>query len=138
MLDALTICVTGGRSYLNHRRVREVLDQAQALHSVTKVIHGACPTGADAYAHCWCVTNDVDSDPYPADWHDLTVVPCVVGQKNGRPYNKLAGFNRNIVMARKEPDYVLVFPGGPGTMDMMHRALKRDIPIDVQCEDPIP
>jgi hypothetical protein len=66
---------------------------------------------------------------YPALWEDLSDTPVQVRyNKYGKPYNMLAGPNRNLKMA-KNADAIVVFNGGTGTADMKKQAKKQGLDI---------
>jgi hypothetical protein len=120
----LIVLVTGGRSYFNRRRVFAELDRIYGeAHGKLRIVHGGAK-GADALADAWCKRNHIDHKAYPAAWGDLTATPRLVRYHfNGAPYNALAGANRNQQMLDEEPiNFVLAFPGGTGTADMVRRA----------------
>jgi len=72
-----------------------------------KIIHGACPAGADRVADAWAKRNMMPVKPFPADWDT---------------YKKGAGPRRNQQMVDTMPSYVIAFPGGNGTRDCVARA----------------
>lgn len=93
------------------------------------IVHGACPTGADAFAHGWFSlplddpTLTAIEEAHPADW--------------GR-YGKGAGPIRNREMVDAGADLVLAFPlPGPksrsrGTWDCVGAAEAHGIPVEVR------
>ena len=86
------------------------------------LVHGACPTGADAFAEDWYWHMIDDGrvglyiERYPADWS---------------AYGKFAGPKRNKQMVDSKPDIVLAFPLGEskGTRGTMKMALAAGIPV---------
>lgn len=109
----IRVLVTGGRNYDDQRSVDaalyRVLDQYGAVH----VIHGGAG-GADACANAWAMAARVGGaavtvEKFPAEWRRL---------------GKAAGPARNSQMLREgRPDFVIAFPGGAGTADMVAKAL---------------
>jgi hypothetical protein len=124
------VLVTGGRRLTDHGPIWKALDDIHAETPIEVVIHGMCPTGADAMAGDWALHNQVLVQEYEADWDNLDVPGARIRiGKNGKPYNVLAGFQRNERMLRHScPTIVLAFPdancprGSPGTSDMIARA----------------
>lgn len=106
----MRVLVCGGRDYRSRGTVFHTLTE---LHP-SVVIHGGCPTGADAFAQEWA-SPVVPIEMYAAEW-----------DKHG----KAAGPIRNQRMIDEgKPDLVVAFPGGRGTADMVRRARKAGIPV---------
>lgn len=130
------VVVTGSRSWDGAAAVRVALAEqhliASALDLRLVVVHGACPTGADAIADTWArrmegIRGHVDTtvEPWPADW-----------DRHGRP----AGPTRNRAMLDAGTDIVLAFraPGrlSRGTDDCVRAAVTRRIPVLIHGELP--
>lgn len=79
-----------------------------------KIIHGACPTGADRVADKWAERNMMPRRRIAADW-----------DKHG----KAAGPMRNQAMVDLKPSYAIAFPGGRGTQDCVQRCDKAGIQV---------
>jgi hypothetical protein len=94
--------VCGGRDYDDAAMVENILTQL----APSAIAHGDA-RGADRLADNWAVRHRVLVIRYPADW--------TVGRKAGplRNQHMLEDF---------KPDYLIAFPGGRGTADMMNRA----------------
>ena len=90
------------------------------------VVHGACPTGADAAAEQWAQAMKASGLPvsverFHADWHR---------------FGKAAGPMRNTTMVADGADVCLAFPGPArpdgqrsGTQDCMAKAEAAGIPV---------
>ena len=71
----MRVLVTGSRDWTDQAAVLDALSAISA-HVVDDilVVHGACPTGADAYARDWVTERravgetTVDEEPHPVDW----------------------------------------------------------------------
>ncbi|WP_052372155.1 SLOG family protein [Nocardia otitidiscaviarum] len=127
------VIVTGSRSYPCEDDVWEALAMAIAEHcdagDTFTVVHGACPTGADAHAASWFRLPDGGSgvtfleERYPAEW---------------RLFGKAAGPRRNAEMVALGADLVLAFPlegsreRSRGTWDCVDRARAAGIPVEIQ------
>jgi hypothetical protein len=112
--EKLTVGVTGGRSYRDYFTVQKALAKVSARFDIT-VVHGDCPTGADAWARQWCEMTGTPERRYPADWETK---------------GQAAGFLRNEQMAKEAGiQLLLAFPGGPGTNDMVQRCHRYGIPL---------
>lgn len=112
----MVVIVSGGRNYKERSRVFEILDKVHTeIGKITVLKHGACPTGADAYASDWAQsTEGVQEKTFPANWNKL---------------GKSAGPIRNADMIRSGADFVILFPGGKGTGDCRKKAKMAGIPI---------
>ena len=119
-LKPMRVLITGGRiSTLKklgidpgamHALVVKTLNiiSARGAREIT-VIHGGA-NGIDSMADSWAAATRTKREVYPVtpeEWEKL---------------GKAAGSIRNGVMLTKEPDLVLAFPGGNGTLDMVIRA----------------
>jgi hypothetical protein len=115
-MQTYKLLVCGGRDYSDTARLTEVLDRVRLHLGAIEliIIHGGCPTGADAMADKWAEDRGVERIVFLADW-----------KNQGRA----AGPIRNQKMLDDgAPDGVIAFPGGRGTADMMKRATKLNLP----------
>lgn len=112
MRKSFKILVTGGRDFNDH----DLLDLAlSALKDIlganVTLAHGAA-RGLDLMAAKWARDNDWQVLSYPAQW---------------KLYRNAAGPIRNQKMLDEfDPDLVLSFPGGSGTLDMSKRAAAKN------------
>lgn len=109
MGDDLTpyrVLVTGSRDWADEDAVADDLVQAWRAASTQTlvVVHGHCPTGADAIADLWvramqmgCFHPTPDAERHPAAWRPA-------GQ-----YNSAAGFERNAEMVALGADRCLAY-----------------------------
>ena len=116
----ITILVCGGRGYKDKEKA------FRALYSVSEVgcMHGeprgftivtGGATGADALAGEWAALNNATLKVYPPNWN---------------LHGRAAGPIRNQEMIDKERiDFVIAFPGGKGTLDMVTRAKNKNIKV---------
>jgi hypothetical protein len=118
----LKVLVTGGRDFSDFVRFLGILDRVHRERGpITAIIHGDCPTGADAMVAKWMLgiqgthwDTPIVIRKYPADW-DL--------------HGKAAGPLRNQQMVDQKPDLCVAFPGGRGTADCVRRAQAAGIEI---------
>lgn len=84
------------------------------------VIDGACPQGGiDSLAHQWAVVNWCQSERYPPKFGMVKDYGFAIAAKA-----------RNQQMLDEEnPDLVVAFPGGRGTMDMIDRAQRAGVEV---------
>jgi hypothetical protein len=120
--------ITGGRDYTNRARVYQILDAAVDRLGLTELIHGDCPTGADALGKEWAIERGIGQRKMPADWDDLSQPDARIKTRaDGKQYDANAGHRRNQKMVDLRPDHVIGFLGGPGTRDALKRARKAGI-----------
>lgn len=114
----MRVLVCGGRDFNDFEWLNEVLTWFAGENGVDLIIHGAA-RGADSLAGEWAQLANIPVKAYPADW-----------QKHG----KAAGHIRNALMISDgKPDYVIAFPGGRGTANMIEQARKAGIGV-MECE----
>lgn len=125
----MKVVVTGGRDYADQQRVDEILDTIHRETRIEMLGHGDA-SGADSLADDWAKRRGVAVDPHPADWDDIDTPPVLIRVRNGKPYNVLAGFRRNIDMLDEiRPDLVVAFFGSRGTAHCRMEAFKRGIAV---------
>ena len=113
------VLVTGSRDWDDMQELRYALIHATAIHLPSVVIvHGACPTGADAMAAEWASDMGVQAEEHPADWDGL---------------GKGAGPRRNAEMVAAGANVCLAFykhgAGNKGTDHCASLAGKAGIPV---------
>jgi hypothetical protein len=102
------VAVCGGRDFNDMGAVFSTMDMLSAnFGPIERLIHGDCPTGADAFADRWGNERGIRVDRYAADW---------------KRFGKSAGPRRNSAMIAARPDAVVAFEGGDGTRDMVSKA----------------
>lgn len=110
----MRVLVCGGREFRDEVRVNAVLDAQHGLQPITLIIQGGA-SGADALAGHWARANKVKQRVFEADW---------------ARYGRAAGGIRNQQMLDEaKPDLVVSFPGGPGTTDMVNRAVHASVEV---------
>lgn len=104
----MKILVTGSRIWKDENLIQDALQKYNHMKPV--LIHGDCPTGADAIADKIARELGWEIEAYPADWS--------LGKK--------AGPLRNIYMVDLCPDVVLGFPteSSRGTIQCINYAKK--------------
>lgn len=110
----MRLLVCGGRKFADRECLFKVLDamscdwdDEEAKNGITAVIHGNA-TGADKMAGEWARQNGIEVVVFQAEWHR---------------WGAAAGTIRNQKMLDDgRPDFVVAFPGGNGTADMIRRA----------------
>lgn len=118
------VLITGGRDYDNYPRTSVVMAGLVRNYGPDICfVQGGAP-GADAAARHWCVSNGVACLTMDAPW-DF--------------YGKRAGHWRNAQMVRwVDVDFVVAFPGGPGTASMRRIALGAGLAVHVVDDETYP
>lgn len=122
----MRILVTGSRTWTDEFRVRFELRKAGAayLPSSITIVHGGCPSGADAMADRFAADHNLSVERNPANW------------ERGRQ----AGFIRNAEMVRAGADLCLAFirQGSRGASHCADLAEKAGIPVRRFVDDTEP
>lgn len=105
----LDVIVCGGREFADYQLVRAVL---QSLN-LGVVVQGAA-RGADRLAARAARELGVETMSFPANWDE---------------YPRRAGIIRNREMLEHNPDAVIAFEGGPGTVNMVSIGDKAGIAV---------
>ncbi|MBK3559290.1 DUF2493 domain-containing protein [Streptomyces sp. MBT56] len=112
----MLILVTGSRTWEDARSIRHAVFRAlyetKTPFREAALIHGDCPTGADALADAYALEVGMNVLKFPADW---------------ARYGKRAGFVRNAEMVGEAPDICLAFirdgsRGATMTADLAEKA----------------
>jgi len=112
---AVRVLVTGGRDYRDAKAVADALDTVRARYPTATIVHGAA-RGADRLADSCARALGLRVEAYPADW---------------TRFGRAAGIIRNQRMLASGVDLVLAFPGGIGTADMVRRAQKAGVAVEL-------
>lgn len=107
----MVLLVCGGRDFKDRNLVWNILDSML----IDLLVHGGCKTGVDFFADLWARNRRQRMKEYPAEWER---------------FGNRAGPERNALMlSDAKPNFVLAFPGGPGTEDMKRRARVAGVPV---------
>lgn len=106
------IVVTGGRDETPERKT--MVYNALNIYKPVEVAQGGAK-GTDTYALLWCQDNKVKHQTFNVNWNT---------------FGRAAGPIRNRKMIEKfKPDYVLAFPGGPGTLNCKTEAKRKELKL---------
>lgn len=117
----MRLLVCGGRNFTDVARLWRHLDKLDAECRIEEVIDGASDDvtgphqGADYWAHQWALARDRGTIRQHADW---------------KQYGRAAGPRRNSAMLNHKPDRVVATSGGPGTEDMIRKALSAGLKVE--------
>lgn len=62
----MLVIVTGSRDFADSQQIHQDLEKLD----IETLYHGACPTGADAIAHDWCLKRKIPVQTFPAKWRE--------------------------------------------------------------------
>lgn len=103
----MRVIVCGGRDFRSPAKVWRELDKIHAEIGITALMQGGA-RGVDTFAREWAATKlGIKRFVCEADW---------------AAYGLSAGPRRNARMLEWKPDFVIAFPGGRGTANMVHQA----------------
>lgn len=91
----MRVLVTGSRDWTEPSVIFDAL-VGETATMIDVIVHGACPTGADAMADYWAKIYGFRVERHPADWEK---------------FGKAAGFKRNAEMVALGADVCLAFIG---------------------------
>lgn len=110
----MRVLVCGGRNYRDADRFGVVMNKLHDSIGISLIIQGGAK-GADDLAYAWAHLNGVEQQQFDADWENL---------------GSFAGPARNKRMIEEgRPDFVVAFPGGRGTADMVKKARKAGVEV---------
>lgn len=110
----MRVLVCGGRNYDDHARVRAVLGKLHAEAGIDVLIEGGAH-GTDRLARLWAEAFGIPVETFEADWENQ---------------GSFAGPARNArMLAEGQPDWVIAFPGGRGTADMVRKARRAGVKV---------
>lgn len=106
-MDDNACLACGGRDYADWNRVIQTMSNLRRTRGMSRVIVGGA-SGADSLAEKWARLAGLPVNVYKAEWNK---------------YGRAAGPKRNTRMLKEgQPRYVVAFPGGRGTDDMIRQA----------------
>jgi YspA, cpYpsA-related SLOG family len=110
----MRVLVGGGRYYDNVHAVYHELIGFHWRTPITVIIHGGL-SGAGAIAEAWARRSRVAVVRYPPNWECL-------GKKAEKVRN-------DFMLADSRPDFVIAFPGGRNTADLVAKASAVGLPV---------
>lgn len=138
----MRILVTGSRNWTDRDVIYRDLDALWDLASGRFILmHGWCPTGADAIADSWGqLRHGVLVERYAAKWSDPCRDECRPNHRRFRSdpaelglttYCPAAGNYRNQEMVDRRPDQVRAYQlnGSRGTQDCIDRSRAAGLPV---------
>lgn len=115
------LIIAGGRYYEGTLSDFKIVKSLIKKYNINLIVSGGAP-GADTFGEKCARILGLKVKRFLAAWDDLDALPFVAAyHSDGSEYNLIAGFNRNVEMA-KFADYVCLFPGGNGTSHMRRTA----------------
>ncbi len=123
-INGQTWLICGGRNFMDWEMFDAAMSDLLRLRGglPETVIHGGAG-GADTLAGRWGEKFALSVLVFPADW---------------KAHGRAAGPIRNQEMIERKPDFVVAFPGGRGTADMVRRARKAGVDVAEIKPNPTP
>lgn len=122
----MKLIIAGSRTIKDWQTIFKILD-AMTIKPTEVVSGGAA--GVDMIGEMWAAANKVPIKRFPADWNNLTTPDAIPRpRKDGSFYNKRAGYDRNIEMAKYATGLIVFWDGqSKGTKSMIEimRTLKK-------------
>jgi len=117
--EPFRLLVTGSRDWQDEESVRFEIAGMAMLHPRLVIVHGACPSGADAMAAKAAADIGIRQEPHPARW------------RAGGKLDRSAGFRRNAEMVALGADACIAFirNGSRGASHCADLAEKAGIPV---------
>src|SRR6056300_1314678 len=114
--------VAGGRHFRPTKKHILWLVDVLKTHDVTEICDGGA-SGADRFGRLVGEKLKITVTPFHALWDEIDGKPAkyIKTNKFGKKYYSMAGFERNMEMA-KYADLCILFSGGNGTADMKSKA----------------
>ena len=128
------LIVAGGRTFSNPHLLQEVVTDfanSKGENTAVSIVTGMAK-GADMFAYEFAKQNNIVTHEFPADWNNIDVPNALVRYRNGKPYNTLAGINRNHVMGDFADGLIAFWDGqSRGTKDMINymKSLNKEVHI---------
>jgi hypothetical protein len=116
-MTAFRVLVTGSRTWTDRAAIETaLLDQTRPDGTTPTLVHGACPSGADAIAARLAAGMGWTVEAHPANW---------------REHGTAAGFRRNAEMVAAGADLCLAFirDASPGATHCARLAARAGIPV---------
>ena len=121
----MILAVVGSRDFKDESFIFNKLDQIKISHSITGIISGGAH-GVNLIAKKWALKNGLKYIEKTPDWN--TPSPGVTMRKNkfGKPYNPIAGLERNTLIVDECHCLIAFWDGqSSGTKDSIEKARKQ-------------
>ena len=117
------VIIAGGRDFDDYELLRDKCRKLLTNKERVVIVSGTA-NGADKLGEVFAINHLYDVERYPADWDNLNVTPCVIKHtKTGKPYNAVAGHNRNKLMSENADALICFWDGrSKGTKNMIDLA----------------
>ena len=85
--------IAGSRNITKYKFIEDAIKESG--FNITEIISGKAK-GVDLLGEEYAINNNISIKKFPAKWDELKLLPCKIKyNKYGKPYNVLAGRNRN-------------------------------------------
>ena len=132
-MDSLRVIIAGGRDFTNVNVMADTLNHLQevgVLNIEKLTLICGMAQGADITAYTLFQGAGLPIKVYPAKWKDLEVPNAVIKYNHNGAYNALAGYARNIEMARNADMLIAFWDGSSlGTKHMITTAREHNLKV---------
>jgi len=119
------IIIAGGRDFDDYGLLERTCDKLCSNKDPNITIVSGVAKGADNLGEVFAIYNRYKIKRFPADWNNLDVTPCLIRYNRfKKPYNALAGNNRNKQMGIYSDAAIIFDTGGREYRDETIRRLE--------------
>jgi len=117
----MRVIIAGGREITDYNEVCRAIRDSE--FPITQIVHGAA-RGVDLLGLRYAIEHGIPHVAYPADWDNLDAPGAVIRTNRfGKPYNVVAGHQRNALMAANADALIAIWDGeSKGTANMIQLA----------------
>lgn len=120
-IKSMRFAIIGSRTFDNYELLKQTISKYE---NIELIISGGAQ-GADTLGAKYANENNIPLKILKPQWNDLNAQPCVIKYKYGKPYNVLAGFNRNTNIINNATHVIAFWDGkSNGTKDSIAKAIE--------------
>lgn len=127
-MEEYRVMIAGSRSFKDYLYAEKMIKEELVKRGISKYNHDIIiisggADGADKMGEIFAGLNCLKKEVYKAEWDNLEAEPCKIKYNSyGKPYNCLAGFNRNTTMIDISDLIILFWDGSSkGTLDDINK-----------------
>lgn len=122
--------IAGSRTITDYDLVCQAIKESG--FEISEVVSGQA-NGVDTLGEQWATENKIPIKKFPAKWDDLDASGAVIKiNQFGKKYNAMAGFDRNLKMAKYAEALIAVTTGSSGTENMIQSAYMMGLDVFIK------